>query len=46
MKEKKTVFLIVIHSAFFDTMLQLKVRQVGLSEIRYALLTSNTHFCD
>ena len=42
----KKQYSLLIHSAFFDILLQQKVRQVGLSETRDALLSFTTRFCD
>ena len=36
-KQMKKQYYLLIHSAFFDIVLQQKVRQVGLSETRDAL---------
>ena len=41
---KKQIAL--IDSAFFDILIQKKVRQVGLSETQDASLSFTTRFCD
>ena len=43
MKKQYSLF---IHSAFFDILIQKKVRQVGLSETQNASLSFTTRFCD
>ena len=40
----KKQYSLLIHSAFFDILLQQKVRQVGLSETQDALLSFTTRF--